>query len=218
LKKGGKPAQVVSPIKAVQEENKAFLKSLFAGEVAPIYGARITRMAIPHVEGQASAGIKSYGRGMTNFTMSFGTATDYILETELGGETVVPKRFLNQRGDVHQELFKVGDVVITRVDGQIKLVNIGLRGGELCKGGRSWHEVYAWIPAEKVERAIKEGRLILSVEARRETEAAQAAAEAAAKEASAKLSAEMAAEAAKRAAEAAAGGGFECDGESLGTW
>ena len=215
LQKGGKPAQVVSPIKLVTDENKAFLKALFAGEVAPVYGARITRMAIPHVVGQASAGIKSYGRGMTNFTMTFGTDTDYILETELGGETVVPKRFLNQRGEVHQDFFKAGDVVITRVEGLIKLANIGTRTGELCKGGRSWHEVHAWIPADKVERAIKEGRLTLSITALKEREAEEAAKAAVEAAASAKLIAEIAADAEKRAA---GGGGFECDGESLGTW
>ena len=222
LKKGGKPAQVVAPIKLVQEENKAFLKALFAGEIPAVHGAHVTSLQMAHEKCQASAGIRGGGRGggIVNFSMTFGTDTDKIIETELGGETVVPQRFLSQRGDVHPDAFGLGDVVITRVNGNVKVVNVGTWTGEQAVRGRGWHEVYAWIPAEKVERAIKEGRLILSIVEKREREAAAAAKESAAAAEAAKMAAAEAAEIEKRKAQAqaAGGGGETVDGEELGSW
>ena len=150
--------------------------------------------------------------------MTFGTDTDKIIETELGGETVVPQRFLSQRGDVHPDAFGLGDVVITRVNGNVKVVNVGTWTGEQAVRGRGWHEVYAWIPAEKVERAIKEGRLILSIVEKREREAAAAAKESAAAAEAAKMAAAEAAEIEKRKAQTAGGGGETVDGEELGSW
>lgn len=218
LKKGGKPAQVVAPIKLVQEENKAFLRALFAGEIPAVYGAHVTSLEMAHEKSQASAGIKGGrgGCGIVNFSMTFGTDTDKIIQTELGGETVVPQRFLSQRGDVHQDVFGLGDVVITRVSGNVKVVNVGTWTGEQAVRGRGWHEVYAWIPAEKVERAIKEGRLILSVVEKREREAAEAAKAAADAAQAAKATAEALADIERR--KAVGGGGETVDGEELGSW
>jgi hypothetical protein len=184
-------------------------------------------MGVEHEKRQASAGLRG-GRGGGTFqgvSVSFGTDTDYVLETTDGGQVVVPKRFLNHRGDVHQNLFKVGDVVLTSVGSCEKHVNIGSRLGQMAVGGRGWHEVRAWIPAEKVARAIKEGRLrdpalqadcLVSHDARATAEAAGQVAAAAAAEA------ERAALRAMDAAKAAAGGGGAASGaedeEDLGTW
>lgn len=218
LLKGGKPVQGVNQVKVVSDENKAWLKKLFAGELEPVVGARVTAMSMAHVKSQASAGLSGgRGGGIVNVSMSYGTDTDYILETDIGGETVVPKRFLNQRGDVHQELFKAGDVVITVVGSAEKTVNIGSRTGAMAVGGRGFHEVCAWIPADKVERALKEGRLTMAAAVRAEVLAKQAAAEAAAAAAAAALQAKTAAEVATRAAEAVATAEL-VDGEELGSW
>jgi hypothetical protein len=216
LLKGGKPMQGASPVKAALDENKAWLKKLFAGDMEPVVGARVTAMSMAHVKSQASAGLRGGrgGSGIVNVSMTYGTDTDYILETDIGGETVVPKRFLNQRGDVHQELFKTGDVVITLVGSCEKTVNIGSRTGAMAVGGRGFHEVCAWIPADKVERALKEGRLTMAVALRAEVLAKQASTEAAAAAAAAELQAKTAAEVATRAATAAE----LVDGEELGSW
>ena len=163
LKKGGKPEQKVGTCDIVLEENKAFLKQLFAGEAAaPLMGSRVVRLGVAHEKSVASAGIESYGGSrMTNTVVEFGTATDYLLETHTGGRIVVPARFLNAKGNVHQQLFKVGDVIFTESGSQEKRVNIGRKSCAEAVGVRRWHEVCAWIPAEKVDRAIKEGRIIV---------------------------------------------------------
>ena len=218
LLKGGKPMQGASPVKAALEENKTWLRKLFAGEMEPVVGARVKAVSMAHVKSQASAGLSGGGRGygIVNVSMTYGTDTDFIIETDIGGETVVPKRFLNQRGDVHQELFKVGDVVITTVGSSEKTVNIGSRTGAMAVGGRGFHEVCAWIPAEKVERALKEGRLTMASDLRNEVLAKQAAAAEAAAAAAAELMAKTTAEVMARAAEAATG--ELVDGEDLGSW
>ena len=231
LKKGGKPAQVKGACDVALDENKEFLRAFFSGEPAEVaVGLVVKTMGVEHEKRQASAGLRS-GRGCGTFqgvSVSFGTDTDYVLETADGGLVVVPQRFLNHRGDVHQNLFKVGDVILTAVGSCEKHVNIGSRLGQMAVGGRGWHEVRAWIPAEKVARAIKEGRLrdpslkadcLVDHEARAAAEAAgQAAAEAAAQ-------AERAALRAMDAKAAAGGGGGgsaaasgEADEEDLGTW
>jgi hypothetical protein len=215
LLKGGKPVQGVNQMKVIVDENKAWLKKLFAGEVEPVVGARVTAMSMAHVKSQASAGLRGGGRGggIVNISMTYGTDTDYIIETDIGGETVVPRRFLNQRGDVHQDLFKAGDVVITTVGSCEKTVNIGSWSGAMAVGGRGFHEVCAWIPADKVERALKEGRLTMAAAIREEVLGKQAAAEAAAAAGAAELMAKTKAEAEARAAET-----FIVDGEDLGSW
>jgi hypothetical protein len=217
LLKGGKPAQGASPVKAALDENKAWLRNLFSSESEPVVGARVTSMSMVHAKSQASAGLSGGGRGygIVNVSMSYGTDTDHIIETDIGGETVVPKRFLNQRGDIHQELFKVGDVVITTVGSCEKTVNIGSRTGAMAVGGRGFHEVCAWIPADKVERALKEGRLIMASALRSEVLAKQAAAAAAAAAVQVELMAKLTAEVAERAAVTAS---ELVDGEDLGSW
>jgi hypothetical protein len=222
LKKGGKPAQVKGTCDVVMDENKAFLKALFSGEPAEaLLGLVVKTLGVEHEKRQASAGITAYGgTRMTNLSMTFGTDTDYILETADGGEVVVPKRFLNHRGEVHQSMFKVGDVIITTTNGCEKTVNIGLRNGAMMTKGRGWHEVKAWIPADKVARAVKEGRL-RSLEEKPEglvNEDKRLAAEAAQKaNADAIYAAEVAA---LKAMDAAAGGGGGGGGaeEDLGSW
>ena len=165
LKKGGKPEQKAGACDMVLQENKAFLKDFFSREVSqPIpWGSRIARLGVPHEKSVASAGLETYGPSskMCNRVVTFGTATDYLLETETGGRIVVPARFLNARGNVHQQLFKVGDVIFTDAGSQEKRVNIGMKTCAEAVGVRRWHEVRAWIPAEKVDRAIKEGRLTI---------------------------------------------------------
>ncbi len=216
LKKGGKPAQVKGMCDVVLDENKDFLRAFFAGEVsAPAVGMRIKSLGAEHEKRTASAGIVSYGRGMCNTTMTFGTDTDFILTTEDGGDdVVVPKRFLNHRGEVHQSMFKVGDVIITTVNGCEKSVNIGMRNGAMVTKGRGWHEVKCWIPAEKVARAIKEGRLQLLEKQEEMAKTAEMLAAEAARQAT--LDAQHLAEvAALRAMDAAGGGGGD---EELGTW
>jgi hypothetical protein len=216
LKKGGKPAQVKGMCDVVLDENKEFLRAFFAGEVsAPAVGMRIKSLGAEHEKRTASAGIVSYGRGMCNTTMTFGTDTDFILTTEDGGDdVVVPKRFLNHRGEVHQSMFKVGDVIITTVNGCEKSVNIGMRNGAMVTKGRGWHEVKCWIPAEKVARAIKEGRLQLLEKQEEMAKTAEMLAAEAARQAT--LDAQHLAEvAALRAMDAAGGGGGD---EELGTW
>jgi hypothetical protein len=217
LAKGGKPIQAPCPMKAVIEENKAFLKDLFTGDAAPIVGARVVSMHMAHQKRTASAALMRAGVKSTVLQASFGTDTDYIIETDAGGETVVPQRFLTQRSEVHPDLFKEGDVVITRVNGCTKNVNFGLWSGELTACGRGWHEVYAWIPAEKVARALKEGRITLvadDLKKRQEEAAALAAKEAAVQ---AKLTAEILAGVEQRKAEAEAKNEL-VDGEELGSW
>ena len=86
-----------------------------------------------------------------------------------------------------------------------------------CACGRGWHEVYAWIPAEKVARALKEGRITLiadDLKKRQEEAAALAAKEAAVQ---AKLTAEILAGVEQRKAEAEAKNEL-VDGEELGSW
>jgi hypothetical protein len=222
LKKGGKPAQVKGACDIALDENKEFLRTFFAGEApaVPALGMRIKTLGAEHEERTASAGIIGYGgTRMTNTSMTFGTDTDFILTTEDGADdVVVPKRFLNHRGGVHQNLFKVGDVIFTTVNSCEKSVNIGKRG--LLTKGRGWHEVVAWIPADKVARALKEGRLrpledkpegLVSHEQRMAEEAAQQAA------LDAKHLAEVAAMKAMDAAAGGGGGGGAAD-EELGTW
>lgn len=216
LKKGGKPAQVKGMCDVVLDANKEFLRAFFAGEAsAPAVGMRIKSLGAEHEKRTASAGIVSYGRGMCNTTMTFGTDTDFILTTEDGGDdVVVPKRFLNHRGEVHQSMFKVGDVIITTVNGCEKSVNIGMRNGAMVTKGRGWHEVKCWIPAEKVARAIKEGRLQLLEKQEEMAKTAEMLAAEAARQAT--LDAQHLAEvAALRAMDAAGGGGGD---EELGTW
>jgi hypothetical protein len=217
LKKGGKPAQVKGVCDVVLDENKDFLRTFFAGEApaAPTVAMRVKSLGAEHEKRTASAGIVSYGRGMSNTTMTFGTDTDFILTTEDGGDdVVVPKRFLNHRGEVHQSMFKVGDVIITVVNGCEKSVNIGMRNGAMVTKGRGWHEVKAWIPADKVARAVKEGRLrLLEKQEEMAKTAEMLAAEAAQKAA---VDAIYAAEvAAMKAMDAAGGGGGD---EELGSW
>ena len=223
LKKGGKPAQVKGACDIALDENKEFLRAFFAGE-APAevpMGMRIKKLGAEHEKRTASAGLrggKGMGSGITNVSVSFGTDTDFILETEDGGDdVVVPKRFLNHRGEVHQNLFKVGDVILTTLGSCEKKVNIGLWSGALVVKGRGWHEVSAWIPADKVARAIKEGRLrpleaksegLLQDEKRLAAEAAQKA----------KLDAQHEAEVAVMKAMDAAGGGGAVGEEDVGTW
>ena len=226
LKKGGKPAQVKGACDIALDENKEFLRAFFAGEVpaVPAVGMRIKTLGAEHEQRTASAGIrggKGMGSGITNVSMTFGTDTDFILTTEDGGDdVVVPKRFLNHRGDVHQNLFKVGDVILTTVGSCEKKVNIGLWSGALAVKGRGWHEVVAWIPADKVARAIKEGRL-RPLEAKSEgllIDEKRVAEEAATKAAlEAKHMAEVAAMKAMDAAAGGGGGGGAAD-EELGTW
>ena len=221
LKKGGKPAQVKGVCDVVLDENKEFLRTFFSGEApaAPAMGMRIKSLGAEHEKRTASAGIVSYGRGMCNTTMTFGTDTDFILTTEDGGDdVVVPKRFLNHRGEVHQSMFKVGDVIITAVNGCEKSVNIGMRNGAMVTKGRGWHEVVAWIPAEKAARAVKEGRLRLLEKQEEVAKTAEMLAAEAARQAT--LDAQHLAEvAALKAMDAAAGGGGGGGAdEELGTW
>jgi hypothetical protein len=219
LKKGGKPAQVKGACDVAQDANKEFLRAFFSAEAPQaLMGQIVKTMGVEHEKRSASAGIIAYGgTRMTNTSMTFGTDTDFILETTEGAEVVVPQRFLNHRGGVHQNLFKVGDVIITTVNGCEKSVNIGVHG--LLTKGRGWHEVAAWIPADKVARAVKEGRL-LPLEAKPEglVQHEQRAAEEAARQATldAQHAAEVAALKKLDAAKAAAGGGG--DEEDLGTW
>lgn len=220
LKKGGKPAQVKGACDVALDENKEFLKTFFSGEPAEaVIGVVVKAMGVEQEKRTASAGITSYGgTRVTNFSMTFGTDTDFILETADGREVVVPKRFLNNRGGVHQNLFKVGDVILTTMNGCEKSVNIGLRNGAMMTQGRGWQEVKAWIPADKVARAIKEGRLcpmderpegLVREERRLALEAEQKT------KAEALHAAEVAALRALEAKKAAAGGGDE---EDVGTW
>jgi len=222
LKKGGKPAQVKGACDVALDDNKEFLRGFFAGEPTQAVGLMVKTMGVEHEKRQASAGLKG-GRGGGTFqgvSMSFGTDTDYILETTDGGQVVVPQRFLNHRGDVHQNLFTVGAVILTTMGSCEKSVNIGLRNGAMLTKGRGWQEVTAWIPADKVPRAIKEGRLrdpalkadcLVDHEARAAAEAAEQAAVAAAAEAE---RAAMRAMDGTAAAKAAGGS----DEEDLGTW
>jgi len=220
LKKGGKPAQVKGACDVALDENKEFLRAFFSAEAPQaMLGLVVKSFGAEHEKRQASAGLKGYGGSrLVNVSVCFGTDTDYILETTDGAHVVVPKRFLNNRGDVHQSLFKVGDVILTTTGSCEKKVNIGSWTGELAVGGRGWLEVAAWIPADKVARAVKEGRLrplderpegLVSEEKRLAMEAEQRA------KAEALHAAEVAALKALEASKAAAGGKDE---EDLGTW
>lgn len=216
LKKGGKPAQVKGACDVAQDANKEFLRAFFSAEAPQaLMGQIVKTMGVEHEKRSASAGIIAYGgTRMTNTSMTFGTDTDFILETTEGAEVVVPQRFLNHRGGVHQNLFKVGDVIITTVNGCEKSVNIGMRNGAMVTKGRGWHEVKCWIPAEKVARAIKEGRLQLLEKQEEMAKTAEMLAAEAARQAT--LDAQHLAEvAALRAMDAAGGGGGD---EELGTW
>ena len=215
LKKGGKPAQVKGACDVALDENKEWLRQLFSTEGLQVEGVRVKTLGVEHEQRVASAGLKGFGGSrLVNTFVSFGTDTDFILETTGGGVVVVPQRFLNARGGVHQNLFKVGDVVITSGGTCEKKVNIGSRSGQMAVGARGWREVCAWIPAEKVERALKEGRLA-PLEEGQSGSAQQAAMDAheAEHRAKAAAAAEKALEAKKTAA-AAAGG----DEEDLGSW
>jgi len=212
--KGGKPAQVKGVSEIALEENKAFLKTLFTTEAAPLDGQRIIAVGVEPEKSVASAGVSSYnGTRVTNTVVNFGTSVDYLVETEGGRLLVVPQRFLSSRGNIHQDLFKVGDVVLSRPASCTKEVNIGLWSGQNAVGVRHWWEVYAWIPADKVSRAVKEGRVTVVDVA---GEAAAVAAKAAETEAAAK-----AAQAAKEAADAAMVAALRAkktEGEDYGEW
>jgi len=217
LKKGGKPAQVKGACDVALDENKEWLRQLFSAEGVQVEGVRVKTLGVEHEQRVASAGLKGFGGSrVVNSFVSFGTDTDFILETTGGGTVVVPQRFLNARGGVHQNLFKVGDVVITTGGTCEKKVNIGSRTGQMAVGARGWREVCAWIPAEKVERALKEGRLAPLEEASAAPTEAMVA-ELAAQKAAAAAAAEAEAAAlkaleAKKAAAAAEGD------EDLGSW
>ena len=160
LKKGGKPAQVKGACDLALEENKEFVKTFFSAEGAePIYGYRVASTeGIEPERCTAKAGTQGYnGSCIVNTYMSFGTATDVSIPVEGGSSVIVPERFLKQKGNcVHPQLFKAGDVVLCKAGRVEKHVDVGFM---TAVGVRSWSEVGAWIPAEKVERAIKEGRL-----------------------------------------------------------
>jgi hypothetical protein len=213
LRKGGKPAQVKGAYEIALEENKTFLKTLFSGAAAPLIVTRIKAVGIAPEKSQASAGLATYGGSrMTNTVVQFGTAVDYLLETETGCIVLVPSRFLNNKGSIHQDLFKVGDAIVTTGGSCTKEVNIGLRSGRMAVGERRWLEVAAWVPAEKLERALKEKRVCLH-----NPEEAMQTATAAMREAEERVAAARAADLAEMArlsAEAAAGG---CDPE-IGNW
>jgi len=199
--KGGKPAQVKGAPEIALEENKAFLKTLFSGECAPLTGQRIVAVGIEPEKSIASAGVSSYnGTRVTNTVVHFGTAVDYLIQTEGGRVLVVPQRFLNSRGNIHQDLFKVGDIVFSRSDSCTKEVNIGAWSGQNAVGVRRWWEVYAWLPADKIARAVKEGRVEIPDEGKEMEEATRAQREAEAKVAAAKAAAEAETQALRAAA------------------
>ena len=163
LKKGGKPAQVQGRHAVALEENKSLIADLFAGE-ATVKGFRLLEVGVVPEKSVASAGIASYGgTAMTNKFVHFGTATDFLCRVEgCAQPVVVPERFLNQKGNaIHPELFKVGDVIFLDYGSAEKKVDVGSWNGEAAVGVRTWSEVSGWMPANKVERAVKEGKMAI---------------------------------------------------------
>lgn len=219
LKKGGKPAQVKGACDLVLEQNKEFLKAFFSGEAPaePLMACRAKTFGVEPEKSVASAGLQGYGGSrVVNVSVTFGTAVDYLIQTESGGLIVVPPRFLNQKGSgIHPQLFKVGDVILTQSGSCEKTVNIGAWDGEMAVGVRGWAEVSGWIPADKVDRAIKEKRLVIHDHAKAVFEA-EALKRKADEAVAAAAAATMAGVAALRAAAAAAGGGSSED--EVGNW
>lgn len=160
LKKGGKPAQVLGRHAVALEENKTLLAGL--DSASPLQGFRLLEVGVAPEKSVASAGIASYGgTAMTNKFVHFGTATDFLCRVEgCDQPIVVPERFLNQKGNaIHPELFKVGDVIFLDYGSAEKKVDVGSWNGEAAVGLRTWSEVAGWMPANKVDRAAKEGKV-----------------------------------------------------------
>ena len=83
LKKGGKPAQVKGACDVALDENKEWLRQLFSSEPThQVEGVRVKTLGVEHEQRVASAGLKGFGGSrLVNSFVTFGTDTDFILET-----------------------------------------------------------------------------------------------------------------------------------------